>query len=1216
MTVSEHHDSIDDAIATLNDSFVDWQLRANPLVGAVYGLKRYDDQVFDVSKAFRVALVSAMQQLLEKAKSVGNECVTEKQRNDVQFLCTAIDQVLLREGVPGVKGYALELENSHLGGGLADLILLFDLKPLETKEELENYRTRLSLLPVQFDHMIENFESGIARKITLNRASTELLIRVCKDLCGDGMDPLVAAKSSALNRPERAKILVGDEDFLVDVLLNRVLPGIGKIKSFLETVYLPHARVTDGLSSLPDAHTEYENYLLQFAELPYTAEEIHQIGLEEVSRIELLLERAKKHCGYFGTVPEFQRDLLDRTKFPFLYFDTRDEILEECKELIRDSRLRMVNLFNEFPKFDCGVKPVPAALELQFPIGSYSDGTETSGGTFLINLRLQLAKPSHQLKALCLHEANPGHHHQTSLATHRSGVHLIRRMASSGTFVEGWGLYSEFLGEELGLYTDPFEYFGRLETELFRALRMVVDTGLHSKNWTIRESVDYMASKIAFTRAELETEVVRYTAIPGQAVSYKCGELKIHALRRFAEKELRGGFDIKEFHGVVLGSGAVSMKMLEGNVHAWVKRKKEEVAQVRIACSVDARIEKLNDLFVGYTVRANPLTALMFGIRKHENEIFDVSREFHWKMVAWMRALKKQVSDVEGMDGLTGKQKEDIVFLKAAVDNVLLTEGIPGEEGYFLELSNNHFYGELVSLEELFSLHPLDTVQDLLHYRNRLSCLPKQFRHMIDNFRSGINRKITLNKTSIDLLIDFCDSFALLDQPGLEAARKCALNRPEQAKKLMANEDYLVPLLKEQVIPGVRQIREFMSTEYLPHARATDGIVGLENATHEYENYILLNTEVPVTADEMHERGLKEVARIERLMQESKNQCGFNGTVKEFQRALLDPEQYPGLYLKKEEVVPEAERLVRFCKAKMGTLFNRFPKFDCKVKPYPESLEKQAPLGSYELGSGEEGGTFSINTYLQLVTPKNHLMTLCAHEANPGHHHQISLSSQNAGQHMIRRMISSMPYSEGWGLYSEFLGEEMGLFVDPFDMFGRLEDEMLRAIRLVVDTGLHSKGWTLDQTVAYMTSYLGHSPAEILSEARRYAVYPGQALAYKTGEMKFKELRLLAKAELGDAFDVKQFHEVVLGSGALPMAMVEAVVEAWIEESKNRVVLSGNASKWSSFADGKKDIIIDRPSEGFVPQVFEVGRKANQSLAGTLLLVLVVMSVFSLVLEI
>ncbi|KAJ3138822.1 hypothetical protein HK100_012151 [Physocladia obscura] len=584
-------------IASLNDELVDLVFLMNPFACAQFGIKRYEDKIFDLSASFALKMLTAFKTLKEKTKVFEREnskSFTKKQKDDVLFLNSAIDRNLLEIGQPGKVGFYLELSNkytyiyevfavflffsssnadySHFFGPLSAIESIFAQQQLESSQDLQNYRTRLSLLPAQFDHMIDNYKSGIRRNATLNFVGITLLVKQCKQMYGSGLSFEEAAKKSGLNKPEEAANLVGERDFLVPVLSKEVLPGIKRVSDFLETVYIHHARKSDGVVDIPGA---YEIGIELYTEVPYLPEEIHTIGLAEVERIEKLLEKSKIACGFNGPLKEFQGRLLDRNQNPSLYFNNREDIVPRCIEIIAESKLKMESIFTSFP--NCQVKPVPDNLEASAALGQYESGTPTTGGTFTINLRLQIDKPTHQLKSLCLHEANPGHHHSISMVIEEGNQHLIRRLVLSGPYVEGWGLYSEFLGEEMGMFTSPLEYFGRLEMEMWRACRLVVDSGLHAKGWSIEQAVNYISSKVAMTHAEAVNEVNRYSAIYGQALSYKVGELKIKDLRLFAEKELAEYFNVKEFHDVTLGSGALPMAMLERVVKEWVLEKKEKV---------------------------------------------------------------------------------------------------------------------------------------------------------------------------------------------------------------------------------------------------------------------------------------------------------------------------------------------------------------------------------------------------------------------------------------------------------------------------------------------------------------------------------------------------------------------------------------------------------------------------------------------------------------
>ncbi|KAI8616374.1 hypothetical protein BC830DRAFT_205501 [Chytriomyces sp. MP71] len=471
--------------------------------------------------------------------------------------------------------------SDHMSSAFAFLeMIVRNYQREEDKQDIINYKTRLGLLAVQVPHVIASYQSGIRRGITLNKEGTLLMIKKFRDASGgDDVSAEAAtefARKSPLNKAAKAKEFLGDEDYLLAPIRDLLIPGFAKIAKFLEDEYLQHARPTPGLYGLPDFEAQYSTFILENTNIKYTASEIHEIGLVEVARIEALMEKSKTDFGFQGTLQEFQKDLNNKEKYPSLFYDNADDITKDYVSICEAAKAKMVDYFDKFPKFDCKVEAVPEFLEAQMPLAFYMQGTPTTAGTFSFNNRLHKIKPSHQKTALCLHEANPGHHHQVSLAYENENLHLARRLVMQTSYAEGWGLYCEYLGEEMGFYSDPLQYFGRLELEMFRAIRLVVDSGLHGKGWSVDQAVDYMLSKVSMSRDEIVTEVSRYCVIPGQALSYKVGEFKIKELRRFAEAELGAKFDIKKFHACVIDFGSLPLGTLEIVVKNWVAATKAQ----------------------------------------------------------------------------------------------------------------------------------------------------------------------------------------------------------------------------------------------------------------------------------------------------------------------------------------------------------------------------------------------------------------------------------------------------------------------------------------------------------------------------------------------------------------------------------------------------------------------------------------------------------------
>ena len=342
------------------------------------------------------------------------------------------------------------------------------------------------------------------------------------------------------------------------------------------------------------------------------------------------------------------------------------------------------------------------------------------------------------------------------------------------------------------------------------------------------------------------------------------------------------------------------------------------------------------------------------------------------------------------------------------------------------------------------------------------------------------------------------------------------------------------------------RLRDYLRDQYLPKARDTVGLSQMKGGQALYEYMIESTTTLPLTADELHRTGLAEVERIKSGMEEIKAEVGFDGTLNEFfDYVRTDPKFKPE---SREALTQNYYDIGRQVDARIGDYFSLVPKTPLEIKPYEPFREKFEAGGSYMSGSpdGSRPGVFYFNAYdlPSRLTTGN--VTLYLHEGAPGHHFQISLAQENEALPAFMRFGGNTAYVEGWALYAETLGYEMGFFDDPWNRYGTLQDEQLRAMRLVVDTGLHSKGWTRDQAIDFMLANSGMTRTEVVAEVERYIAIPSQALAYKTGALKIQELRRKAEGALGDRFDIKAFHAQVLGTGALPLPVLEKKIDDWI----------------------------------------------------------------------
>jgi uncharacterized protein (DUF885 family) len=356
--------------------------------------------------------------------------------------------------------------------------------------------------------------------------------------------------------------------------------------------------------------------------------------------------------------------------------------------------------------------------------------------------------------------------------------------------------------------------------------------------------------------------------------------------------------------------------------------------------------------------------------------------------------------------------------------------------------------------------------------------------------------------------------------------------------------------IRDQIVPAYRKLHDFVQKEYLPRTRSTAGLGVLPGGRAWYEHLVRTSTTTELTPEQIHQIGLAEVARIHREMEKVKEQVGFRGDLPAFLRDLGTDPRYR--YKTREEMLADYRNAQARIDASTDRLFDFWPRADYEIRPVEPFRERSASGGSYMAASpdGSRPGVFYLNTYEPQSRARYRMESLLLHEGSPGHHFQISTQRELEHLPRIRRFGGFTAYSEGWGLYAESLGKELGLYTDPYQYYGALDGELWRAIRLVVDTGIHSKGWTREQAIEYARKNSSQSETSIVSEVERFMAIPSQALAYKIGQMKITELRRKAESALGPRFDIKAFHREILEDGALPLDVLEAKIDRWIASQK------------------------------------------------------------------
>lgn len=462
----------------------------------------------------------------------------------------------------------------------------------------------------------------------------------------------------------------------------------------------------------------------------------------------------------------------------------------------------------------------------------------------------------------------------------------------------------------------------------------------------------------------------------------------------------------------------------------------------------------------------------------------------------------------------------------------------------------SHFGGLQVEFPTLITQGGAISYETESDYRRALQ-LDAIFARVLDQavarFRQGMASGVVESRLTVRNMIVQIDALLALGAEGspfFTPVKRLPERMPEPVKAEL-REAY-GRVIGTEILPAYRRLRTFLADEYLPAAREKPGLSAMPGGARLYRRLIERHTTLPLGAEQVHRLGLHEVARIQREMDEVRLQLKFSGTLRQFFEAVrTDPRFHPQT---KEELSKGFAAIAKAVDGKVPDYFLRRPRTPLVIQPYPEYREKFEAGGSYNQGSpdGSRPGTFFYNTYDLPSRFTSGMTTLYLHEGVPGHHFQISRAQENPTLPDFQRFGGNNAFVEGWALYAETLGYPMGFYKDPIQHWGTLDDEMLRAMRLVVDTGIHTKGWSREKAIDYMLANSGMGRTDATSEVERYIANPGQALSYKLGAMTIQRLRAKAEKALGAKFDVRQFHEQVLDSGALPLPVLEAKIDRWI----------------------------------------------------------------------
>ena len=495
-------------------------------------------------------------------------------------------------------------------------------------------------------------------------------------------------------------------------------------------------------------------------------------------------------------------------------------------------------------------------------------------------------------------------------------------------------------------------------------------------------------------------------------------------------------------------------------------------------------------------------------------------------------------------NALSELQRDNYDLLR---DNLQREVGSQRFPTHFMQMTQ--MSGPQQNLARLMAMMPNAKPEQLENQIARMEALPKYVDESIALLSAGMNKGVTPPAIT---LRDVPQQIRgqLVDDASKSPLLKGFLDIPATVDPLQADSlrKRAEQVYREQVVPAYEKLLEFTENQYLPGARQTIAARDLPDGEAWYQNNVALMTTTDLTPQQIHDIGLREVKRIRGEMDAVIESTGFAGSFKDFLYFLrTDPQFY---HTTAEGLMREYRDIAKRADPELTKLFGILPRTPYGVIEVPDYAAKSTTTAYYQPGSLKAGrpGYYFANTYALDTRPRWEMEALSLHEAVPGHHLQIAIQQELEGLPWFRQTPSYTAFVEGWGLYSESLGEEMGFYKDPYSRFGQLTYEMWRAIRLVVDTGMHYLGWSRQQAIDFFKENAGKSEHDIVVEVDRYIVWPGQALAYKIGELKIKELRAYAEEQLGDQFDIRAFHDEVLGRGAIPLSVLDANIKSWVRD--------------------------------------------------------------------
>jgi uncharacterized protein (DUF885 family) len=544
----------------------EWTLNDSPEWATYLGDNRYNDRLSDVSVEAWERRKAHSREMLDRIRRIDRSKLTGQD--------TTSYDLFLRNAQIAVDGARFPTEFmavSQMQGPQIEFPMLANATPFRNVRDYENYLTRLAAFPHYLDQVTALMQHGMQTGWVPPAVP---LRSVAGQISGQTSDPSKSPLLSAFDKfpmdfPEgdRGRLKARGEQ----IVKNEIVPAMKKFQAFFTDVYLTKTRKEIGASSLPGGIDYYRHAIRYQTTTDLSPEQIHEIGLSEVARIRNEMEAVVAKTGFHGSFQDFLQSLRTDPKF---YYTQAADLVAAYRDITKRVDGELPKFFAELPRNSYGVREIPEyeapAQTTAYYIPGAADGSRA--GMFYVNTYKLETRPKYEMEALTLHEAVPGHHLQISRAQELKDLPEFRRNGGYTAYVEGWALYAESLGTEFGLYTDPYSRFGQLTYEMWRACRLVIDTGIHAMGWQREKAIEFMLQNTGKTENDVTVEIDRYIVWPGQALSYKLGELKIKELRERAKRQLAGKFDLRRFHNAVLDDGALPLGVLDSQIDAWISQ--------------------------------------------------------------------------------------------------------------------------------------------------------------------------------------------------------------------------------------------------------------------------------------------------------------------------------------------------------------------------------------------------------------------------------------------------------------------------------------------------------------------------------------------------------------------------------------------------------------------------------------------------------------------